>query len=75
MLRKRYCDLVSTYVSTDMPTRSGMAAGGSVTMMRIGSRCVTLTKLPVAFCAGTRLNVFCEAGAIVWTLPWNVVPL
>ena len=44
-------------------------------MMRTGMRCVTLTKLPVAFEAGTKLNVFCEAGAIADTRPWNVIPL
>ena len=36
-------------------------------MIRTGSRCVTFTKFPVAFCAGTKLNVFCEAGAIAAT--------
>ena len=40
-------------------------------------RCVTLTKFPVAFDAGTRLNVFCEAGAIAETRPgepWRAWP-
>ena len=43
--------------------------------MRTGMRWVTLTKFPVAFCAGTRLNVFCDAGAIAETWPWKSTPL
>jgi enoyl-CoA hydratase/carnithine racemase len=63
-----------TDVSTDIPTRSGLSAGALTIEMRTGNRCVTLTKFPVAFCAGIRLNVFCDAGPIDSTRPWNVVP-
>ena len=64
---------VNTRTSADSPAIMSRA-GFSSKAMRTGTRCVTLTQLPVAFWAGRTENSLPVPAPIVSTWPRTVTP-
>src|SRR5689334_15019977 len=62
-----------TVTSADRPGRIG-TRGGVVQVILTGTRCTTLTKLPVALSGGIIENRAPVAGDTVSTMPWNDSP-
>ena len=61
---------VSTSTSTLIPARSGGSFLSVVSRRtRIGTRCTTLTQLPLVFCAGSNENSCAAAGLTLSTTP------
>ena len=61
--------MVSTTASTDMPARSGGAAGVASSTILTGRRCAILVKLPVALLGATGDRLRPVAGAMLCTVP------
>ena len=62
--------MVFTLTTTDMPGRSNPSRATSRgTVMRTGSRCTILVKLPVALSGGSSENTAPEAGEKLSTVP------
>src|SRR5437762_3333729 len=66
--------LVSTLTDADSPTRRVTPSSGAVMCTSTGTRCTTLTQLPVAFCAGRSENSDPVPAPIEATTPVNVRP-
>ena len=57
-----------------MPERKTAAPGLRVIPMRTGTRCTTLTQLPLEFCAGRTENSELLAGLTLSTVPDQTCP-
>ena len=64
----------STVTSADRPARSATSAGGSTQAMRTGTRCTTLTKLPVALSARQQREARAGAAGEALDLPSSLRP-
>src|SRR5215471_3640549 len=63
-----------TLGTTDMPGPSGKCRSGGVSkMIFTGTRCTTLTKLPVAFSGGSRLKAAPDPAVKLSTRPRNTL--
>src|SRR5260221_4662544 len=60
-----------TFTLAVVPMRNGCAGSGSSTLMRTGTRCVTFTQLPVAFCGGRSENAVPLPPERLTTVPWK----
>ena len=64
---------MSTVTLALMPLLTISAASPVSSFSRTGMRCVTLTQLPVAFCAGSSENSAPVPAPMLSTVPWNDV--
>jgi hypothetical protein len=53
----------------EVPKRKGCSGSGFMMRTRTGTRCVTFTQLPVAFCGGNNENAFPEPPLMLSTMP------
>ena len=67
----RVVAVVSTVTVALVPTRNGKFGSDAATAIRTGTRCVTFTQLPVAFCGGSSEKAAPLARLMFSTRPSN----